>query len=164
MMVNEGIHALPFEAERVTFPASLLLIEMKGIDMILGMNWMTKYDAVLYTAQHIVSIANPTGGCLTLYLEGNGVGLYHLKEKADPDITSIPVVCEFPDVFPDELPGMPPDRAVEFAIELEPGTAPISKRPYPMSSTELAEMKKQLKELLVSSVQVLLRGAVPRSL
>jgi hypothetical protein len=60
----------------------------------------------------------------------------------------IPVVCEYPDVFPDELPGMPSDRDVEFVIELQPGTAPISKRPYRMPPKELAELKNQLQELL----------------
>jgi hypothetical protein len=60
----------------------------------------------------------------------------------------IPVVCEFPGVFPDELPGLPPDRDVEFAIELVPGTAPISRRPYRMPPNELVELKIQLKELL----------------
>jgi hypothetical protein len=58
------------------------------------------------------------------------------------------VVCEYPDVFPDELPGMPPERDVEFIIDLLPGTAPIAKRPYRMSVGELEELKKQLKELL----------------
>jgi hypothetical protein len=58
------------------------------------------------------------------------------------------VVCEFLDVFPDELPGLPPDRDVEFAIELVPGTAPISRRPYKMPPNELAELKIQLQELL----------------
>jgi hypothetical protein len=53
----------------------------------------------------------------------------------------------FPDVFPKELPGMPPDRKVEFVIDLLPGTAPISKRPYKMSIEELKELKKQLTEL-----------------
>ena len=57
-------------------------------------------------------------------------------------VEDIPVVCEYPDVFPDELPGMPPDRAVEFAIEVQPGTAPISRRPYRMPPNELAELKK----------------------
>ena len=60
----------------------------------------------------------------------------------------IPVVCEFPDVFPEDLPGLPLDREVEFAIELIPGTAPISRRPYRMPPNELAELKTQLKELL----------------
>jgi hypothetical protein len=63
-------------------------------------------------------------------------------------LDEIPVVCEYLDVFPDELPGMPPDRDVEFVIELQPGTAPISKRPYRMPPKELAELKTQLQELL----------------
>jgi hypothetical protein len=63
-------------------------------------------------------------------------------------LDEIPVVCEYPDVFPDELPGMPPDRDVEFVIELQTGTAPISKRPYRMPPKELAELKNQLQELL----------------
>jgi hypothetical protein len=58
------------------------------------------------------------------------------------------VVCEYADVFLDELPGMPPDRDIEFAIELQLETTPISKRPYRMPPTELAELKKQLQELL----------------
>jgi hypothetical protein len=63
-------------------------------------------------------------------------------------LEDIRVVCEYPDVFPEELPGMPPDRDVEFVIDILPGTAPISKRPYRMSSTQLIELKKQIKELL----------------
>jgi hypothetical protein len=58
------------------------------------------------------------------------------------------VVCEYHDVFPDELSGMPPDMDIEFAIELQPRTAPISKRPYRMPPAELVELKKQLQELL----------------
>jgi len=52
------------------------------------------------------------------------------------------VVDEFPDVFPDELPGMPPYRDIEFLIELLPGTAPIAKRPYRLGVNELEELKK----------------------
>jgi hypothetical protein len=59
-------------------------------------------------------------------------------------LEEIPVVREFADVFPDELTVMPPDRDVEFVIELQPGTAPISKRPYRMPPKELAELKTQL--------------------
>ena len=57
-------------------------------------------------------------------------------------------MCEFPDVFPHDLPGLPPDRDVQFKIELLPGTAPISRRPYRMLPNELAELKTQLNELL----------------
>jgi hypothetical protein len=63
-------------------------------------------------------------------------------------LKKILVVCEYANVFPDELPGMPPDQDIEFAIELQPGTTPISKRPYRMPPAELAELKKQLQELL----------------
>ena len=57
------------------------------------------------------------------------------------------VVNEYPDVFPKELPGMPPDRDIEFVIDLVPGTSPITKRSYRMAASELAELKKQLEEL-----------------
>jgi hypothetical protein len=60
----------------------------------------------------------------------------------------VPVVKEYPDVFPEELPGMPLDRDVEFIIDLLPGTGPIAKRPYKMDIEELKELKKQLKEQL----------------
>jgi hypothetical protein len=60
----------------------------------------------------------------------------------------IPVVCEYANIFLDDLPGMPPDRDIEFIIELQPGTAPISKRPYRMPPKELAELKLQLQKLL----------------
>ena len=62
--------------------------------------------------------------------------------EASPNLASIPVVCEFLDVFLKDLPGLPPDREVEFSIELEPSTAPISRRPYRMAPKELAKMKK----------------------
>jgi hypothetical protein len=56
----------------------------------------------------------------------------------------IRAVFEFPDVFPEELPGMPPDHEIEFVIELVPGTAPIFKRPYRMAANQLAKLKEQL--------------------
>nr|GFD05268.1 retrotransposon protein, putative, Ty3-gypsy subclass [Tanacetum cinerariifolium] len=65
-----------------------------------------------------------------------------------PSIHDQPIVSEFPDVFPDELPGLPPVREVEFSIELIPGAEPISKAPYRMDPIELKELKDQLQELL----------------
>ena len=59
--------------------------------------------------------------------------------EASSDLAPIPVVCEFPDVFPEDLPGLPPDRDVEFSIKLEPSTAPISRRPNRMAPKELAD-------------------------
>ena len=68
--------------------------------------------------------------------------------KASPDLASLPVVCEFSDVFPKDLPRLPLYRDVELSIELEPDTTPISQRSYCMAPKELAEIKKQLEELL----------------
>ena len=68
----------------------------------------------------------------------------HVRESA-----SVPVVREFLDVFPDELPGLPPAREIEFEIELMPGTRPISIPPYRMAPAELKELKEQLQELVV---------------
>jgi hypothetical protein len=65
-----------------------------------------------------------------------------------PEIQGIPVVCEFPDVFPEDLPGLPPERDVEFVIELKPGTTPVSRRSYRMPPNELVELKTQLQDLL----------------
>jgi len=66
------------------------------------------------------------------------------EEKAE----NIPIVCEFEDVFPEELPGLPPPRQIDFGIELSPNVQPISKTPYRMAPTELKELKIQLDELL----------------
>jgi hypothetical protein len=68
--------------------------------------------------------------------------------KEEKIVHDVPVVRDYPDVFPEELPGMPPDRDVEFIIDLLPGTGPIAKRPYRMSVDELVELKKQLEELI----------------
>jgi hypothetical protein len=73
-----------------------------------------------------------------------GIQLNSLKEAKLEDI---PVVNEFMDVFPQELPGMPPDREIEFTIDLKPGTAPISPAPYKMGPKESKELKEQLDEL-----------------
>ena len=69
-------------------------------------------------------------------------------EEAGPSLDDIPVAREFPNMFPDEIPSMPPLREVEFCIDLTPGATPISKAPYRMASAELKELKAQLEELL----------------
>ena len=79
--------------------------------------------------------------------------LYHLVRVHDldaepPTLQSVPVVNEFPDVFPYELPGLPLEREVEFAIDLLPDTQPISIHPYRMAPAELKELKEQLRDLL----------------
>src|SRR3954468_11340437 len=76
--------------------------------------------------------------------------LYALNVGVQPLIEEVKVVCEFPNVFPEELLGIPPVRAIEFVIDLEPGTQPISRHPYKMCLKELIEIKKQLTELEIA--------------
>jgi hypothetical protein len=109
---------------------------------------MKLHKAILDIAKWLVCIASPIYGKVTLHL------LVVIRLKASihhnvaKSIEEIPVVQEFPDVFPDDLPGMPPERDIKFKIELQPSTAPIAKHPYKMTQDELAELKIQLKDLL----------------
>jgi hypothetical protein len=129
------------------FETDLILLGGQGIDVILGMSWMMWHKAVLDISARLVHLNSPVYGKVTLHLPAIShikASLHHVVERRLEDIH---VVREFPDVFPDDLLGMPPKRVVEFKIELQPGTAPISKAPYKMSREELAELKIQLKDL-----------------
>jgi hypothetical protein len=139
---------VPLELGSKIVPTNLLSLSLEGIDVIVGMDWLTQHQVVLDIATRMVEIHSPISGHTTLYLpkvEGTNPCSY---AAVTIQLEDIPVVCEYPDVFPDDLPGMLPDRGVEFVIELQPGTAPISKRPYRMPPKELAELKIQLQELL----------------
>ena len=72
----------------------------------------------------------------------------HGEEKEESKIEDVAVVRDFLDVFPEVLPGSPPNRQLEFTIDLEPGAAPVSKAPYRMAPKELEELKIQLQELM----------------
>jgi hypothetical protein len=141
---NTLVKSVPLQLGSKVFQTNLLTLGLDGIDVILGMDWMTHHKVTLDIAERRIEITSPVVGVSTLYLP--------LREPMDPgayvsiatNLEEIPVVCDYPDVFPDDLPGMPPDRVVEFVIELQPGTAPISKRAYRMPPKELAELKTQL--------------------
>jgi hypothetical protein len=109
---------------------------------------MTQLQVLLDVAARAVEVHSPTCGELTLYLPSQGNTRSCAFSLIELPLREIPVIYEYADVFPDKLLGMPPDRDIEFAIELQPDTAPISKRPYRMSPPELAGLKKQLQELL----------------
>jgi hypothetical protein len=118
------------------------------MDIILGADWMTHRRVVLDVAARALEIRSPTSKDLVLYLPSQDSTQSCAFAMMESPVKKIPVVCEYADVFPNELPGMPPDRDIEFAIELQPRTTPISKRPYWMPPAKLAELKKQLQELL----------------
>ncbi|GKG47642.1 hypothetical protein Tco_0507127, partial [Tanacetum coccineum] len=70
------------------------------------------------------------------------------KEKSEKRLEDVPVIRDFPEVFPDDLPGFPPSRQVEFKIDLVPGATPVARAPYRLAPLEMKELSEQLKELL----------------
>ncbi|GKB94033.1 hypothetical protein Tco_0980170, partial [Tanacetum coccineum] len=70
------------------------------------------------------------------------------KEPTDKCLKDVPVIRDFPEVFPDDLPGLPPTRQVEFRIDLVPGFAPVAHAAYQLAPSEMKELVKQLQELL----------------
>jgi hypothetical protein len=134
-------------------PSDLIVINTPGVDVILGMSWLMKYEASVSCDKRTVTLKSPPGEEVVaeLRMPKTAKGDCHqisVDSKEANLLEVIRVVSNFPDVFPEELPGMPPERKVEFAIELIPGTAPISKRAYRVSGPELVELKKQIDELL----------------
>src|SRR6266498_2365115 len=110
---------------------------------------MNQHGAVLDTSTRTVSLNAPDSTRrITLSLPEHPAPLGLVCALEMNPLEEIPVVNEYPDVFPEELPGLPPVRAVEFSIELLLGTAPVFRRPYRMSQNDLAEMKVQSQELL----------------
>jgi hypothetical protein len=109
---------------------------------------MKLHKVVMDIAAKLVQLYSPVYGVVTLHLPAtSGIRecLHHMVERRLEDIQ---VVQEFPDVFPEDLLGMPPERAIEFKIELQPGTSPIAKALYKMSPLALIELKSQLQDLL----------------
>jgi hypothetical protein len=117
--------------------------------MILRMDWLSKHKGMINCAKKVVRLTTSSGKEVECVAENlvmdkaasNRIVLNHLDAASTLDIRT---VSEFPDVFPEELPGMPPDYEIEFVIELVPGTAPIFKRSYRMVTNQFAELKEQL--------------------
>jgi hypothetical protein len=131
----------------VDFLANLIILDSKGIDIILSMDWLKKYDGVILCAKRAIRLTKEDGTIVEFNAAMQVDQASLLNQVQGTSLEEIRVVQEFPDVFPKELPGLPPDRDFEFIIELLPGTPPISKRPYRMLINELAELNKQIAEL-----------------
>ncbi|XP_073038072.1 uncharacterized protein [Primulina eburnea] len=139
-------------------------------DCIMGIDPLTKYRATVDCYQGLVQfrpegdenwfffgegarppmpVVSAVKAQRALAKGGEGYLIYAVDVSKDViDVKNIPVVDEFPDVFPDEIPGFPPEREVEAKIELVPGTAPISRAPYRLAPTEMKKLKQQLQDLL----------------
>jgi hypothetical protein len=125
----------------VDFVANLTPMESKGIDVILGMDWLSKHMVLIDCTKKSVKLTTLEGKEMEFVAEpvvtAKGVANHTKVSQLDASQGSeVPVVNEFPDVFPKDLLGMPPDRDIELVIELKPGTTPIYKTPYRMTTLE----------------------------
>jgi hypothetical protein len=130
------------------FSTTFIILEGQGIDVILGMNWMKMHRVVLDIFARLVHLDSPIYAKVSLQLPLVARLQASVYAAIAKSLDEIHVVHEYRDVFPNDLPGMPPDRAIKFKIELQPGTAPVYKRPYPMAQNEMEDLKTQLQELL----------------
>jgi hypothetical protein len=117
------------------------------------MNWMSKHKSLIDYAKKSVQLTTPDGKEIEFIIQpvvtAKGVANHAKVNQLDANQGSeVPVINEFLDVFPEELPSMPPDRDIQFVIELRPGTAPIYKTHFRMTTPQLAEFKRHIKELL----------------
>jgi hypothetical protein len=140
---NQMTHRLTLTIMGREFGATAIILKASSIDLILGMSWLRKEKAIIACGRGTVELTDPKGERFQVQIAvttSSKWAIYFIAEEFVGE--NIHVVRDFPDVFPEELPGMPPDREVEFVIDLLPGTAPISKRSYRMSVEELKELKK----------------------
>ncbi|GJV08048.1 putative reverse transcriptase domain-containing protein [Tanacetum coccineum] len=158
------------------FNIDLMPVELGSFNVIIGMDWLAKYQAVIVCAEKIIRI--PWGN-ETLIIHGDGsnrgnethlniisctktqkymlkgclIFLAHVTTKETEDksekkrLEDVPIVQDFPEVFPEDLSGLPPTRQVEFQIDLIPGAAPVARAPYRLAPSEMKELSDQLKEL-----------------
>lgn len=147
-----------------------IVLDMADYDIILGMNWLgacnatidcaekrvvfripgeTEFSYSCGSASKTIMVVSAVTARRMLYSGCEGyIASVRDTRMNDADSGKTEVVAEFPDVFPEEIPGMPPDREIEFTIDTFPDIRPISKAPYRMAPAELKELKTQLQELL----------------
>jgi hypothetical protein len=130
------------------FPTNMIVIKGQDVDVILGMNWLAQNKAIINADQRTIQLSHGQEVKLSIPVFVPIKVSRQVFEAIVQEIQDIPVVCEFLNVFPEDLPRLPPERDVEFVIELKPSTTPISRRLYRMPPNELAELKTQLQDLL----------------
>ncbi|GJS53054.1 putative reverse transcriptase domain-containing protein [Tanacetum coccineum] len=151
------------------FEIDLMSIELGTFDVIIGMDWLVKHDAVIVCGEKVVHI--PYGNKMLVVESDKGMSrlkviscikarkyiergchlfLAHVTEKKSKAkrLEDVPVIRDFFEVFPDEFPGLPPPRQVEFQIDLVSGAAPVARAPYHLAPSEMKELSEKLRELL----------------
>ncbi|KAI3808009.1 hypothetical protein L1987_23949 [Smallanthus sonchifolius] len=152
-----------------TFPVNLIPMPLGSFDVIIGMDWLSKNHAEVMCFEKYIRVPLPSGDILKVFGEKPCKGLKlmscitsqkyirkkcmvflaHVIQNEDKkkSVQDIPIIREFPEVFPDDLPGLPPVRQVKFRIDLVPGANPVAKTPYRLAPSEMQELASQLQEL-----------------
>jgi hypothetical protein len=133
--------AISIAIRGVYFLLNLIIIYSQGIDTILGMDWLRKYDGVILCAKRAICLTQEDGTTMKFMAAISSNQISVLNQVKGTSLDEIRIVQEFLDVFPNELPGMSPNRDIELIIDLLSGTPPISKMPYRMPMNELVELK-----------------------
>ncbi|KAI3726660.1 hypothetical protein L1987_66459 [Smallanthus sonchifolius] len=151
------------------FQINLIPMRLGSFDVIIGMDWLAEHHAEIICFEKCIRIPLSSGSTLQIYGEKPSSGLKLMsctaarkylrknyvaflanvveKKGKGKNIQDIPVIREFPEVFPEDLPGLPPMRQVEFRIDLIPGANPVAKSPYRLAPSEMQELISQLQEL-----------------
>jgi hypothetical protein len=108
----------PLNLKGRVYKTCLIVLERQGIDVILGMSWIERHMALLDTAARVVHLDSLEHVSVTLQLASTPVPTVLVRHTVAQNLDDIPIAYEFPDVFSEDLLGMPPDRDVEFTIEL----------------------------------------------
>jgi hypothetical protein len=148
VVADRIVRKAPLELAGRVFSTDLIILKCQGLDVILGMSWMKLHRAVLDIAGRLVHLDSPVYGKVILHLPMISRIKAFLHHVVELNLEGIHVIREFPDVFHNDQPRMPPERAMELKIELQPSTAPIAKALYKISAVEMKELKIQLHGLL----------------
>ena len=134
------------------FKVNLVCLPLEGLDVILGMDWLSNNHIIIDCGRRSLVFLEHEGLELSsaqrVINEVQAEATYFMIVAHAEKISVIPVVEEYADVFPNEIPELPPSRDVDFTIDLILGVGPVSMAPYRMAPTELAELKKQIEDLL----------------
>ena len=170
VIVNRVYRDCPILIREYEFPGDLIELSFKEFDVIFGMDWLSRHqvmvdcrmkiltlrmsneDEVTFIGERSNHLSNVISATTARKMVRKGCEAYLTyvidTVKARPSVSNIPTVSDFPNMFPKEFPGLPPQRKIEFAIDVVPGATPTSITPYRMDPTELKELKLQLQELL----------------
>nr|GEX07097.1 putative reverse transcriptase domain-containing protein [Tanacetum cinerariifolium] len=123
------------------FDIDLMPVELGSFDVIIGMDWLAKYHTLIVCDEKVIHI--PYGDEVLIIRGDNCDG----KNKSDEKrLEDVPIIREFSKVFPEDLPGLPPTRQVEFQIDLVPGATPVARAPYRLAPAEMQELSTQLNQ------------------